>query len=100
LAERAYARAPQSPAIMDTLGWILVRNGETTRGVELLREAAAKAPNQGDIRFHMAAALAQAGNAAEAKKELEDILGGAESLQNFTKRKEAEALLQKLTSGG
>ena len=99
LAERAYARAPQSPAIMDTLGWILVRKGETSRGVELLREAAAKAPNQGDIRFHMAAALAQAGNAAEAKKELEDILGGAESLQNFTKRKEAEALLQKLTSG-
>jgi hypothetical protein len=48
----------------------------------------------------MAAALAQAGNPVEAKKALEEILGSAESLQNFSKRKEAEALLQKLTSGG
>src|SRR5699024_4820280 len=33
LAKQAYAAAPENPAIMDTLGWILVNEGSVSQGL-------------------------------------------------------------------
>ena len=38
-AERAYALAPENPAIADTLGWVLVNRGEVERALPLLETA-------------------------------------------------------------
>ena len=43
-AEKAYQLAPGSAAVMDTLGWILVEQGNTTRGLPLLEKAVSLAP--------------------------------------------------------
>ena len=99
LGERALAAAPQSPAVMDTLGWILVQSDNASRGLELLRKASDAAPNQGDIRFHMAAALHRTGRAEDARKELEKLLASAAEMQNFSKKADAEALLKELGGG-
>jgi tetratricopeptide (TPR) repeat protein len=99
-AERAYEAAPKSAAIMDTLGWILVQNGEADRGAEILKQASEAAPNAGDILYHRAAALERTGHRAEARKELERLLASADKLQGFSTRKDAEALLDQLKSGG
>jgi putative PEP-CTERM system TPR-repeat lipoprotein len=73
-AEQAYKLAPASPAIQDTLGWILVEQGQAARGRDLLEKAVSAAPAQPTIRYHHAAALARTGDKARAKKALESLL--------------------------
>lgn len=92
-AEKAYKLAPDNPAIADTLGGILVEGGDTKRGLELLGQAAAAAPNALEIRVHYAKALAKAGDKAAAKKELENAL---QSASQSPLRAEAEELLKQL----
>jgi len=92
-AEKALKLAPNSPAIADTLGWILVERGETKRGLELLGQAAAAAPNALAIRVHYAKALALTGDKTAAKRELESAL---QSAGENPLRAEAEELLKQL----
>ena len=92
-AERAYQLVPNRPEVIDTLGWLLVQNGETNRGLVLLQEAATKAPHIPDIRYHMAAALEKAGRRDEARKELDRLL---KSNKTFPERDKAEALREQL----
>jgi putative PEP-CTERM system TPR-repeat lipoprotein len=72
-AELASKLAPNQPAIMDTLGWILVERGDTARGVQLLQDAVALAPQASGIRLNLAKALVQSGQKSAAKKELQEL---------------------------
>jgi putative PEP-CTERM system TPR-repeat lipoprotein len=72
-AEKAYTLAPNSPAIADTLGWMLVERGDAKRGTELLAKAASAAPAATEIRMHYAKALLKTGDKAGARKELEAV---------------------------
>ena len=92
-AEQAYKLAGQNPAIMDTLGWILVEKGDTARGVELLRKAVAAAPDAQDLRYHLAAGLARAGDKAGARKELEKTLASGKP---FATMEDAKSLMRQL----
>jgi putative PEP-CTERM system TPR-repeat lipoprotein len=99
-AERALTAAPQSPAVMDTLGWILVTSDDPKRGFDLLKKAVDAAPNQGDIRYHMAAAMQKQGLNDDARKELEKLLAADNaSVVNFTLKPDAEKLLKQLQGG-
>lgn len=93
LAERAFAAAPDNPAVRDTLGWVLVEAGRVDEGLPHLEAAVEAAPEARDIRFHYAAALARAGRTGDAKAELERLLDGPEP---FSTRADAEALLESL----
>lgn len=73
-AEHALKVSGNSPAVMDTLGWLLVEQGNTARGVALLQKASALAPDAPDIRYHLAYALSKAGDKAAARKELDQLL--------------------------
>ncbi len=66
-ARQAHQLAPKVPAIMDTLGWILVDSGNTAEGLPLLEQAVASAQASADIKYHYAAALARTGAKARAK---------------------------------
>lgn len=72
-AEKAYSISPSNPAVLDTLGAILVDAGEVDRGVKLMREGVAIAPQSNDLRLSLASALAKAGRKADARKELEPL---------------------------
>ena len=80
-AEHAHELAPDKPEITDTLGWILVQNGDTNRGLVLLQEARVKAPHIPEIHFHMAVALAKAGRVDESRKELDRLLKTGKDFQ-------------------
>lgn len=73
-AEKALKLDPDSPAIQDTLGWILVEQGQASRGLELLSKALAKAPKNPSIRYHHAVALARTGDKVGASKGFELLL--------------------------
>jgi predicted Zn-dependent protease len=72
-AEKAYELAPAHPAVMDTLGVLLVQKGETARGLDLLRKASASAPRAPGIRLNLAKALISAGQKDAARKELDEL---------------------------
>lgn len=92
-AEQALEIAPESAAIQDTLGWLLVEKGDAKRGVELLKKAAARAPNAAEVRLHLAKALIKTGDRSGARSELEAIV---KLKQQTAARTEAEKLLATL----
>ena len=92
-AEQALKLKPDNPAVMDTLGWILVQQGQTARGIKLLQQALTKAPDAAEIQFHLASAFAQSGDPSRAQRELERLLASGIA---FSHEQEARALLQQL----
>lgn len=57
-AKKAFNMAPNSYAIADTYGWILYNAGQFKEAVELLQTADKLAPDNQEIREHLAAAKA------------------------------------------
>lgn len=52
-AKKAYELAPNSAAIADTYGWILVEKGELAKGIELLTKAVQLDPESKEIADHL-----------------------------------------------
>ena len=72
LAREARSRLGASASVADTLGWVLVKRGETSEAIEVLKEAEASAIERtdigslGTIRQHLATALVAHGSRDEA----------------------------------
>ncbi len=92
-AEQALKIAPDQPAVQNTLGWILVEQGQLPRGLDLLGKAATKSPKEGVLRYHYGVALARSGKKVEAKKELEAAIASG---QKFLELEDAKVLLKNL----
>ena len=73
-AERALKLAPDAPAIMDTLGWMLAQQGDTARALPLLQRAVALQPEATELRFHLAVALNKSGDKKTSRQELDRLL--------------------------
>lgn len=95
-AENAHKLAPDNPAVMDTLGWILVQQGNAQRGLPLIQQAYSKQPDNLSLHYHLASALARNGDRARAIAEFERLLGRG---QRFPEEQEAQSLLKQLKSG-
>lgn len=72
-AEKAYKLAPDQSAILDTLGYLLLEKGDTSRALDLLQKAAKLAPKNAQIHLNLAKALLKSGKKDEAKRELEEL---------------------------
>jgi len=92
-AEAAYLAAGEKPAVMDTLGWILVEQNDLARGLPILLRASALAPQARDIRLHVAQGLVKSGDKAAARKELEVI---TKTDMRFAQADEVRDLLKKI----
>jgi putative PEP-CTERM system TPR-repeat lipoprotein len=93
LAEKAHALKPGDAGITDTLGWLLVQQFATARGLELLQEAHQLAPRGPTVHYHYAVALVKAGQKERARRELESLLASA---KGFAQEAEARSLLGQL----
>ncbi|MGZ8217829.1 XrtA/PEP-CTERM system TPR-repeat protein PrsT [Methylomagnum sp.] len=93
LAEKLLTASETNPEIKDTVGWIYVQNNMVDKGLTLLQDAAVHAPQQTQIRLHIAQALVKAGREAEARKELDVLL---KDKRDFPERAQAEALHKEL----
>lgn len=71
-AEKANRLAPNQPAIMDTLGMLLIEKGDTARGLQLLRDAI-KISSSPAHRLNLAKGLIKADQKDAARKELEEL---------------------------
>ncbi len=88
--------APLAPSVQDAAGVVLLKSGETKKALEWLKVAAANAPDEPAIRYHLAMALAKSGDKAAAKLEVQAALA---SERPFAERLEAQRLLRELSSG-
>lgn len=62
LAAKAHQLQPRNPAVLDTYGWILLKNKEPAKALKLLREAAVLAPQEQDIKDHLKEAERESGS--------------------------------------
>ena len=92
-AEQAYKLAGDNPSVIDTLGWMLLEQGNTARALPLLQKASSLAPNAAEIRYHYAVGLQKSGDKQGARKELDRLLA---QNQAFPQIEDARALLKNL----
>ena len=94
-AAQAYVLRPVAE-IADTLGWILVGEGDYHTALMLLRQANGEANNDPRIGYHYAVALHKTGQTSEAIKVLKPIVDGEVV---FDERGEATKFLTGLNKG-
>ena len=89
LAQQALTLAPDSPAVLDTLGTLALAAGQSDEALKHLREASRLSPETPEIRLHLARALL----ASDAPEEALSVLAGiaADGLPDLL-RAEFEAL--------
>lgn len=97
LAQAAKARLPNRHEIDDTLGVIYYKKGLSSQAVEALTSSVQKQPDNPAYNYHLALALNQSGNKAEARKHLEKAL---KSNATFEGLEDAKKLLETLSAAG
>lgn len=95
VAEQAYRLAPQSAGIIDTLGWIWVRNGQAGKALPLLRQAQARDAQNPAISYHLASALEALGRHEEARTEVAKAL---KMSANFDGADQARLMMKRLSA--
>ncbi len=91
LVERALELRPDEAAFLDSLGWILVKQGDPTGGHALLVRAAAKLPDDAEVLEHLGEALRRLGRPTEAAAAFDRALRALELDPNERLRKRIEA---------
>jgi tetratricopeptide (TPR) repeat protein len=71
LAQTAKRQLPESPAVSDTLAWILNKKGLHAAAIPVMQECVAKVPSSAVYRYHLGMALLASGKKREAKTQLE-----------------------------
>lgn len=89
MAEAAFVQFPESPQVMDTLGYILLEAGEGKRAHELISLAAAASPLDPEIQYHLALSMVKLGDKAGARDRLDRLLS---TQKQFESRQSAEQL--------
>jgi predicted Zn-dependent protease len=95
LARQAYLVSPGGQTA-DTLGWILVSDGDAVRGVALLRQAAAQESGDPRVQYHYAVALRATGGRDEAIRLLTAVVANQ---AEFPEKADAQKLLDALGKG-
>ena len=91
-ARSAVAAAPDNPNILDTLGWILLQEGQKPEAVRLLRRSVQLNPSNPSVQYHLGIALRDTGDVRGAR----DALTRAMELRAFPEQEEARRALEQL----
>jgi putative PEP-CTERM system TPR-repeat lipoprotein len=91
--KKAYEKAPESAAVLDTYGSILVKQNQAKEGLVLLEKAAGLALKEPNIQFHLAESYVANNNP---EKAIEILAPLVQAEADFTEKKAATDLLEKL----
>src|SRR5437764_14344065 len=97
LARKAHELNPAEPSITDTFGWVLYRQGKYQEAAELLAQSAAKAPDNGEIQFHLGMANYMMGRLDESRAALQKAVAVSD---DFPGKDEAKSRLALLSQTG
>jgi len=93
LASRSFRLKPNVPNIIDTLGYALLKNGQTEDSISFLEKAASLMPEEASVHIHLAQAYKAAGRYDEAVASLTTL---REKGARESDLKVAEALLKEM----
>ena len=94
-ASAAYRAKPDQAAIIDTLGWIHYKKGETQKALALYKQLIAAVPDDPVVNYHMGVILEKTGDIDAARTHLETATRGDRS---FVGREHAEAMLKSMAA--
>lgn len=92
LALTAFKLEPRSAGVMDTLGYVLLKNGRVEEAKQLLEKAAGALPNNATVNYHLAMAYREAGEKPNAVRSLQKCM----TLGPFPEQAPASRLLAEL----
>ncbi len=95
VARKASDISPDNPMVNDTLGWMLVEQGNVKQGLEVLQRAMSAAPKQPVIALHVAKAQIKDGRADAARTTLQNLVRNA---PDSAEGKESKSLIASLNS--
>jgi tetratricopeptide (TPR) repeat protein len=95
LATRAYVLAPEDGPVLDTLGFVLLKNGKTSEALNTLKKAVELIPDNPSVYYHLSLAYKEEGDEAEAIKNLQKAL----RMGDFHEKELARYLLSELKRG-
>ncbi len=93
LAEQAHELAPNAAPLTDTLGWVLVSEGQIQRGLGLVKQASEKLPDNPTIRYHLAVAYQKSGQPDLALQYLRPLVQSGKSFPEAAQAKHLYAQL-------
>jgi putative PEP-CTERM system TPR-repeat lipoprotein len=96
LATKARALDPESPMVADTLGWILYKRADYDGAFALLKESAAKLPDEPEVQFHLGMASRMKGDTQTASMALKAAIN---SPRDFPDKATARQELVRLEKG-
>jgi tetratricopeptide (TPR) repeat protein len=85
MAQRAKQQRPTDNDVADTLGWIYIKKNLSDTAIGIFKDLVQKVPEKATYRYHLAMALYQKGDKAQAKKELEAALKSNPAKQDVPK---------------
>jgi tetratricopeptide (TPR) repeat protein len=74
LASEGLRKAPDNPALKDTLGWVELQQGNTAAALPLFSSLTKKQPDNVTFLYHYGVALYRSGDRTAAKRQLESAL--------------------------
>ncbi|HEX3810920.1 MAG TPA: XrtA/PEP-CTERM system TPR-repeat protein PrsT [Rhizomicrobium sp.] len=92
-AERAYKLAPQSGDVADTLGWIVLQQGDVVNGLKYLQIASRLSPQSFTVQLHLAIAMTKNNQPQNARPILERLLNSSADASVKNSAQEALAKL-------
>lgn len=91
-ARTAHEKEPGNPGVMDTLGYVLLKNGRTEEACRTLGKAAVLLPKNPTVLYHFALSCSRKGDKAKAVAELQRAM----AMGIFPEKEQARALLANL----
>ena len=74
LAQAAAAQLPDNPEVQDTIGWIYYKKDLPALAIPAFEKSVEKAPENAGYHYHLALAHAKAGDAANARRSVDQAL--------------------------
>ena len=74
LARTANEKLPNTPSIIDTIGWVYYKKGAYASAVDSFRECVGKAPNNAACQYHLGLSYSKIGDPRSARVALEQGL--------------------------
>ncbi len=93
LAGQAQKARPDDAAVLDTLGWVYYKQGDSNRAADFIARALSKNSENTVIMYHLGMAYYKLGRMAEAKEQLRKA---TESKEDFYGKDEAKKTLEKM----
>ncbi len=95
LAARAYTLSPNDGFVLDTLGFVLLKNKKTDESINALNKALERIQDNPTIYYHLALAYKEKGNISLSVENLKKAL----AFKDFKEAEQAKSLLNKLQKG-